>query len=312
MPVDSTADLDAIRDALAHVIRGKRDVIETLLVGVLAGGHVLLEDVPGTGKTTLTKALAHTFDVGFTRVQFTPDLLPADIVGSQLLDPSAGTFSFRPGPVFGHILLADEINRASPRTQSALLEAMSEGQVTVDGTTYPLPRPFFVLATQNPVDYQGTYPLPEAQLDRFILRFGIGYPPADEEIEVLFAQQRVHPLDSLKPVATIERLLEMQGEVRGVEVSREVAAYLHALAEATRHHDDLDLGVSTRGLLAFFRGCQARAYLQGRSYVIPDDAQAIAVPVLAHRILLGQEAKYGGTTPDIIVKSIIDSVPVPT
>ena len=261
--------LDAIRAALGRVIHGKSEVIELLLVGVLAGGHVLVEDVPGVGKTTLAKALARAFRATFTRVQFTPDLLPSDILGSQVLDPKEGRFSFHRGPVFTHVLLADEINRASPRTQSALLEAMSEAQATVDGTTHVLPSPFFVIATQNPVDYQGTYPLPEAQLDRFLLRLGVGYPQPADELRMLFSRQRENPLDHVEPVAGVEELLAIQAAVRDVEVKESVATYLLAIVAATRDHRDLELGASPRGALALFRAAQARALLSGRTFVSP-------------------------------------------
>jgi MoxR-like ATPase len=304
--------LEPIRRALGQVIHGKAQVIDLLLVGVLAGGHVLFEDVPGVGKTTLAKALARCFRAQFTRVQFTPDLLPSDILGSQVLNPKEGSFSFHRGPVFTNVLLADEINRASPRTQSALLEAMSESQVTVDGVTTPLPAPFFVLATQNPIDYQGTYPLPEAQLDRFLLRLDVGYPELADELKMLFARQRVNPLDAVEPVATIEQLAEMQAAVREVEVKEPVAEYLLRIVGKTRDHRDVELGSSPRGALALFRAAQARAFLSGRTWAGPDDVQALCGPVLAHRILLTTQARYGGTTAASIVAGIVKGVPVPT
>jgi MoxR-like ATPase len=304
--------LDRVRSALAGVIRGKPEVIELLLVGVLSGGHVLIEDVPGVGKTTLAKALSRAFKIGFTRVQFTPDLLPSDILGSQVLSPRDGSFSFHKGPIFTNVLLADEINRASPRTQSALLEAMNEAQATIDGVTHTLPQPFFVLATQNPVDYQGTYPLPEAQLDRFLLRIGVGYPPMDDELAMLFARQFTDPIDAMATVADGPELTAMQALVRDVEVKESVARYLLRIVAVTRSHRDLELGVSPRGTLAFFRASQARALLQTRSYVTPDDVQALAAPVLAHRILLTTQARYGGTTREAIVAAIVKQVDVPT
>ncbi|MFO0759291.1 MAG: MoxR family ATPase [Byssovorax sp.] len=305
------APLDAIRASLSSVIQGKPEVIDLLLVGVLGGGHVLVEDVPGVGKTTLAKALARTFRATFTRVQFTPDLLPADILGSQILNPREGTFAFHRGPVFTHVLLADEINRASPRTQSALLEAMSESQATVDGITHPLPQPFFVIATQNPVDYQGTYPLPEAQLDRFLLRIGVGYPRPEDELLMLFARQRKNPLDAVEPVADLADLLAMQAAVRDVEVKEPVAKYLLRIVAATRDHKDLDLGVSPRGALAFFRAAQARAFLDKRTYVSPDDVQALAGPVLAHRLLLTTQARYGGVSATSVLSGVVESIGVP-
>ena len=303
--------LTALRSSLASVILGKEDVIELLLVGVLAGGHVLLEDVPGVGKTTLAKALSLALGLEFSRVQFTPDLLPGDIVGSQVLNPTDGTFRFLRGPVFTEVLLADEINRASPRTQSALLEAMSEGQVTVEGKTWPLDQPFFVLATQNPVDFQGTYPLPEAQLDRFLLRLSLGYPSHAEALNMLFAHQRTHPLAALKPVTDREGLLSLQAAVREITVQREVGDYLIRLVEGTRSHPKVDLGLSPRGALACFRAAQAHACLSGRDYVSPLDLQHLAVPTMAHRIILAPEARYGGTSPADIVDEVVAATEVP-
>jgi MoxR-like ATPase len=310
--VSAPAEIHRVRTALSQVIHGKADVIDLILTGVLGGGHVLIEDVPGVGKTTLAKALARAFHVAFSRVQFTPDLLPTDILGAQVLNPKEGTFSFQRGPVFTNVLLADEINRGSPRTQSALLEAMSEAQVTIDGVTYELPRPFFVLATQNPADYQGTYPLPEAQLDRFLLRVGVGYPGAAAELQMLLARRLGDPLDQVEPVVDAGRLLALQAEVRAIEVQEDVARYLLRLIERTRQHPDLELGVSPRGALALFRAAQARALLQGRRYVSPEDVQAQAGPVLAHRLIIGAQARYGGTTAEAILGEIIRSVDVPS
>jgi MoxR-like ATPase len=304
--------LDRIRRALGAVIHGKPEVIELLLVGVLGAGHVLIEDVPGVGKTTLAKALARTFRIAFTRVQFTPDLLPADILGAQVLNPREGTFSFHRGPVFTNVLLADEINRASPRTQSALLEAMNEAQATVDGVTHALPQPFFVLATQNPVDYQGTYPLPEAQLDRFLVRIGVGYPPPAAELEMLFARQRGNPLDAVEAVADQKQLLALQAEVREVEVKESVARYLLRVIAATRDDKNLELGASPRAALALFRATQARALLQGRAYVTPEDVQALAAPVLGHRVLLTTQARYGGVLRESVLAAIVERLEVPT
>ncbi len=304
--------LDQVRSSLGSVIRGKPEVIDLLLVGVLGGGHVLVEDVPGVGKTTLAKALARTFRIKFARVQFTPDLLPSDILGSQVLNPKDGTFTFRCGPVFTNVLLADEINRASPRTQAALLESMNESQATIDGTTHGLPRPFFVIATQNPADSQGTYPLPEAQIDRFLLRIGIGYPDREEELSILFAHQQESPLDTVRPVADLEQLIGMQDEVRRVVVTEEVGRYLLALVTATRVHPDIELGVSPRGALGGFRAAQAHALLARRTYVSPDDVQAIALPALAHRVRLTPQARYGGLSPESVLTGVVSSVPVPT
>jgi MoxR-like ATPase len=309
---DAATTVELLREQLGRVIQGKPEAIDLLLVGLLAGGHVLVEDVPGVGKTTLSKALARAFDVVFSRVQFTPDLLPADISGARVLDPKQGTFTFHRGPVFTNVLLADEINRASPRTQAALLEAMNEAQVTVDGETHPLPSPFLVIATQNPVDFQGTYPLPEAQLDRFLLRFGLGYPPPEAELAVLFAHQHAAPLDAVGAAMDRAALLAMQERVRRVEVREPVARYLLRLVVATREHPEIELGVSTRGALSFFRAVQASAFLAGRPYASPDDVQRLAGPVLAHRLALGAQARYGGRSGLALVQELIARTPVPT
>ena len=294
------------------MVQGKDDVIDLLLVGLLGAGHVLVEDVPGVGKTTLAKALARALDVTFTRVQFTPDLLPTDILGTQVLNPREGSFAFHKGPVFTNVLLADEINRASPRTQSALLEAMNEAQATVDGTTHPLPAPFFVIATQNPADYQGTYPLPEAQLDRFLLRIGVGYPSADAELAMLYARQSSDPLAKVTAVCDRETIVRIQREVREIKVKDAVAQYLLAIVHRTRRTAPLELGISPRGALAFFRAAQARALLQGRTYVSPDDIHALAGPVLAHRVQLTSTARYGGITAEAALADVVKDVPVPT
>ncbi|MEZ4373979.1 MAG: MoxR family ATPase [Polyangiaceae bacterium] len=309
---EPTSQLPVIQTALASVVRGQPRAIELLLTGLLAGGHVLIEDVPGVGKTTLAKAMSRVFDVDFSRIQFTPDLLPADVLGSQVLNPKDGSFSFQPGPVFTHVLLADEINRASPRTQSALLEAMNEDQVTTDGVTRKLPHPFFVIATQNPVDFQGTYPLPEAQLDRFVLRFGLGYPSFDEELAMLSDRKQNDPLEQLSPLANVELLLDLQRATREVEVKEAVSRYLLALVRATRERPELTLGVSPRGALALTRAAQARALLHGRNFVTPDDIQALAEPVLSHRVLLSRDSRFGGSDAVGILKEVVLQVPVPT
>ncbi len=307
-----SGSIEAVRAALARVIRGKPEAIDLVLVGILSEGHVLIEDVPGVGKTTLAKALAKALALDFTRVQFTPDLLPTDILGTSILEPAQGSFRFEPGPIFTQVLLADEINRASPRTQSALLEAMSERQVTLDGKTRALPAPFFVLATQNPADSQGTYPLPEAQLDRFRVRVTMGYPTEAEELEVLFDRKTDDPLDAVQPVLDGERVAALITAARRIEVQRDVALYALRLVRATRDHLDLEQGVSPRGAIALYRAAQARALITGRDYVSPEDVQALAEPVLAHRLRLGQQARYGGKHAGQIVREIVAGVAVPT
>jgi MoxR-like ATPase len=304
--------LSRIRAIVGNVIRGKPEAVDLVLVALVAGGHVLLEDVPGVGKTTLAKALARVCGAEFTRVQFTPDLLPADITGGLVLEPEKGAFAFHKGPVFANILLADEINRASPRTQAALLEAMNEAQVTVDGATHPLPEPFFVIATQNPSDYQGTYPLPEAQLDRFLVRLSIGYPSRAEALAMLYAHQRAAPIDAVEPACDRADLLRMQREVREVEVKPAVADYVMTLVERTREHPDLDLGVSPRGALALFRAAQAAAYAAGRAYATPDDVQRLAPHVIAHRVQLSTQARYGGGNAAAVIRKLLGEVRVPT
>ncbi|QDT10128.1 ATPase family associated with various cellular activities (AAA) [Planctomycetes bacterium K23_9] len=276
--------IELVRSELQRVIRGKADVIDQVLTAVLAEGSVLLEDVPGVGKTTLAKSLASLFDLQFQRVQCTPDLLPADILGSSIFQPATGEFQFRPGPIFCDLLIADEINRASPRTQSALLEAMAEAQVTIDGTRYPLTLPFIVIATQNPTGFEGTFPLPESQLDRFLFRMSMKYPDVESEIALLIDQASAEPSDSLKPVMSRNDLVLLQQQVRDISFDRKVAEYLVSLVGATRRDSRLRVGCSPRGSKMLLRAAQARAVLQKRDYVLPDDIQAVAVDVLSHRV----------------------------
>lgn len=301
-----------IRKTLASVIEGKDAVIDLLLVAMVSGGHVLLEDVPGVGKTTLAKALARTFSMSFARVQFTPDLLPSDILGAQILNPREGTFSFQRGPIFTNVLLADEINRASPRTQSALLEAMNESQATIDGVTYPLAAPFLVIATQNPSDHQGTYPLPEAQLDRFFLRLHVGYPNMDAELRMLYARQFDNPIDHLTSTVTEGDLLELQKRTREVKVTDAVAKYMLRIIARTRDHAELEAGISPRGSLALFRAAQGHALVHGKDFASPDDVQAIAPHVLGHRLQLRSNARYSGGSAQAVLDDILRSVEVPS
>jgi MoxR-like ATPase len=306
-----TARLPELKRQLGRVILGKPEALDHVLVALLSGGHLLLEDVPGVGKTTLAKSLARSFSGSFKRVQFTPDLLPTDILGSSIYSPRDGSFAFKEGPVFAQVLLADEINRASPRTQSALLEAMSEGQVSSEGVARPLPAPFFVIATQNPIEFHGTYPLPEAQLDRFGLRVSLGYPASEVEVDVLFGQIEHHPLEALEPVMSAEDVLELQAAVRRVRVERHLGGYVVALAEATRQHPSVKLGSSPRGSLLLFRSAQARALVEGRDYAVPEDVKAQAVAVLAHRLTLETKARYAGVSKEAVVREVLDAVRVP-
>ncbi len=308
---DAIALLERLLDNLQRVIRGKRESLEMILCCLAAHGHALLEDIPGTGKTTLAKALAISTGCLFKRVQFTPDLLPSDIVGSSILNANEGTFSFNPGPIFANVLLADEVNRASPRTQSALLEAMGEQQVTVDGKTHTLESPFLCIATQNPVEFHGTYPLPEAQLDRFMVRLMLGYVSEEEELRILADQKSQHPLDDLQPVADADAIVGLQNAVEQVTIEDSVMRYLLRIVTETRHHPSVRLGVSTRGSLQFTRIVRARALMQGRNFAVPEDVKRLAQPVLAHRLVLDTRAKYSGTEKLSVIHEIVSKVPVP-
>lgn len=309
--VEDSAILQKLKANLEACILGKATEVELLLAAMLGGGHVLLEDVPGTGKTVLIKALAKSVRGEFRRIQCNPDLLPTDITGVAIYHPKQETFLFRPGPVMTHILLADEINRATTKTQSALLEAMEERHVTVDGERHPLPTPFLLLATQNPIDFEGTYVLPEAQLDRFMMKFSLGYPDHDTEKKMLFAQADGHPVERLEAVADISRVTDMQRRVRDVHVDDAVADYIVSITRKTREHASVFLGASPRATIALLQAAKALAYLRGRDYCIPDDIKYLAPFVLGHRLILHSEARIEGLTVDSVLQSIFAQVRVP-
>jgi MoxR-like ATPase len=300
-----------VRENIGKVIVGKDDVINLSLVVLLCEGHVLLEDVPGTGKTTLAKAIAASLGCSFSRIQFTPDLLPSDVTGIYYFNQKKQEFEYRPGPIMTQVVLADEINRATPRTQSALLEAMQERQVTVDIETKRLPRPFLVLATQNPIELEGTFPLPEAQIDRFMMRLSIGYPNETHENDILLRFERENPLDTLEAVVDPETVRAMQREVRSIKVEQSVREYVVKVARATREHEEVDLGASPRGTMALYHASQALAALQGRSFVLPDDVKFLAPHVLTHRILISPQTRLRGRRPEEVVAEIVNTVPVP-
>ncbi|MGI6414549.1 MAG: AAA family ATPase [Thermoguttaceae bacterium] len=313
MAIDQGSLIHQLEENLERVVLGKRDVIRLCVVALLAGEHVLLEDVPGVGKTLIAKALARSVSGTFRRIQFTPDLLPADITGSSYYNAKGSDFVFSRGPVFANIVLADEINRTTPRTQSALLEAMSERQVSVDGTTHLLERPFMVIATQNPLEFEGTYPLPESQLDRFLMRISVGYPERGQELRVLVDHRAGEPVDRLEAVLTGGQVEELQDEVRRVRVEDSINEYLLDVVHATRTTEDLQVGVSIRGALSYYRACQALAMAEGRDYVVPDDVKRLAVPVLSHRVLTkGYLHGSQREALEALIGRLVEEVPVPS
>jgi MoxR-like ATPase len=300
-----------IAENVEKVIVGKHDVVQLTVIALLCEGHLLIEDVPGTGKTMLAKSLAKSLGCSFRRIQFTPDMLPSDVTGVSVFNQKTRDFEFRPGPVMAQIVLTDEINRATPKTQSALLEAMEERQITVDGVTYPMEQPFLVLATQNPIEYEGTFPLPEAQLDRFMLRVNLGYPSDQDEVTMLERQQHVHPINYLEQAVSGEELVEAQHRIRDVYIDDLVKEYIVRLVKTTRKHPDVYLGASPRGSIALYRTGQARAALLGRDYVLPDDIKTLAMVTLAHRLIISPSARIKNIDPRAVIQEILDSTPVP-
>ncbi|WP_027963959.1 AAA family ATPase [Halalkalibacillus halophilus] len=309
--MNQQSKLDQLFENMERVMVGKRDAIELTLVALFAGGHVLLEDVPGVGKTMLVRALAKSLDLDFKRVQFTPDLLPSDVTGVSVYNQKNMEFEFRPGPIMGNIVLADEINRTSPKTQSALLESMEESHITVDGMTMALSRPFFVMATQNPIEYEGTYPLPEAQLDRFLLKLHMGYPAKQEEMVMLDRTSAGHPIDTLTSVMSKEELMERQRQVKEIHVSDSIKRYIVEIVSNTRKHSLIQLGASPRASIALMKAAQAYAYIQGRDYLLPDDVKYLAPHVLSHRLLLNSEAKFQGESAPSVLEDVIKKTVVP-
>jgi len=300
-----------IIDNVEKVIVGKRAAVEFTAIALLAEGHLLIEDVPGTGKTVLAKSVAKSLGCTFRRLQFTPDMLPSDVTGVSVFNQQTREFEFRPGPVMAQIVLTDEINRATPKTQSALLEAMEERQITVDGVTYPMERPFLVLATQNPIEYEGTFPLPEAQVDRFMMRISLGYPEAEDEITVLDRQQRAHPVTFVEQVVSSEELVAAQQQVKEIYIDDLVKEYIVKLVRATRKHPDVYLGASPRGSIALYKTGQVRAAMLGRDYMIPDDIKALALVTLAHRLIISPSARIKNVESRSVIQEILDSTPVP-
>jgi MoxR-like ATPase len=306
------AIIERIIHNVEKVIVGKRETIEKAIIAMLCGGHVLLEDVPGVGKTMLVRTIARTIGCEFKRIQCTPDLLPSDVTGISMYNPATGVFECRPGPIMSSFVLADELNRTSPKTQAAMLEAMEEGRITIDGIGYELPKPFLLLATQNPVDYEGTFTLPEAQLDRFMMKLKLGYPEAAHEVQMLDRLQERTPIDSLKPVIVQDEFVQLQKEIRYIHVDESLKEFIVSLSWLTRRHADLYLGASPRASYALLRAAQAKAYVQGRSYCVPDDIKELAVPVLSHRILLTSEARMLGKRSESIVADLLQAMAVPS
>ena len=311
-------DLDRSRDGahalienIKRVIIGKDHAVELAVIALVCQGHMLIEDVPGVGKTMLARSLARSAGCQFKRIQFTPDLLPSDITGVSIYNQKTGDFEFKDGPIISNLVLADEINRATPKTQSALLEAMDERQVTVDGVTRPIPRPFTTMATQNPIEFEGTFPLPEAQLDRFLLTITLGYPTMEQELTIMADQQDTHPIESLEPVITAGEIIQIQEAVKSVYVDDLIRQYIVTLTDATRGHDDITLGSSPRGSLALFRGAQAMALIRGRDFVLPDDVKELAAPMLSHRMIVSAAARMRGIGAKEIIDRVVDQVPVP-
>jgi len=308
---DSKTLVDTLIENVSNVIVGKSETVELVLVALLSNGHVLIEDVPGVGKTMLVRSIATSTGCDYRRMQFTPDLLPSDVTGASIFNQRTGEFNFRPGPIMAQIVLADEINRATPKTQSALLEAMGEQQVTVEGVTRQLPNPFMVLATQNPIEYEGTFPLPEAQLDRFFMRISLGYPDTDQEVAIMDRREHGDPIDSLKPVCTPGDITNLQRQTDEVFIDALVKQYIVELSNATRLHPEAALGVSPRASINLMKGGKAYAMLHERDYVVPDDIKAIAVPTLAHRVLLTPSARMRGVTQETVIKDVLNQVSVP-
>jgi MoxR-like ATPase len=308
---DLAAAVQQIINNVEKVIVGKAESVAFSLIAVICNGHILIEDVPGVGKTVLTKAIARSIGCSFKRIQFTPDLLPSDVTGVSIFNQKTDNFEFRPGPIMAQIVLADEINRATPKTQSALLEAMEETQITIDGVTYRLPEPFMVMATQNPIEYEGTFPLPEAQLDRFMMNITLGYPKVSDEMNILDTHQFHHPLDDLEQIMVAEDLVVIQRQIRSIHVDSSIREYIVAIANATRNHNSIYLGSSPRGSLALYRASQALAAIRGRGYVIPDDVKLLTKPTLAHRIIVTPAARVRAITSTAVLDEILQSVPVP-